>query len=276
MLNTHTQEAMGDITKNNFEVLRKELGLTNRDFAKLLGVPEQTYSRLKKGKQNVGPKLKARMQEGLPDINMQWLLFNEGDKNKPINVINLDSVNDHFSNGRHLGYFDEDVPFTDIHGNNIFYELSPGRYLMKTKLVTQRAKAGYLLGYGDPEYIDELPSHTITVNEVHKGKYRSFEVEGDSMDDDSKRSIADGYIVTGRLIEKDLWQYKLHIHKWNYFVFVTKTEGIIIKEVIKHNVEEGVVTLHSLNPDKEKYPDFELKLSDVNEIYNIVDINVKL
>lgn len=133
-----------------------------------------------------------------------------------------------------------------------------------------------MIGYNNKEYLNELPSNTITVNEFHKGQYVSFEVHGDSMDNGKRKSIGHGDIVTGRLVESIYWKSKLRTHTWDYFIFVTDTEGIIIKQVTKHDVEKGILTLHALNENKLLFPDFDIHLSDVKEIYNVVDISIKL
>lgn len=151
-----------------------------------------------------------------------------------------------------------------------FIEISPGRYKMRVPLVPEYAKAGYLSGFSDLNYMETLPIHEPIVDRYHRGRYMAFEVTGDSMDDDSKRSIPHGSIVTAREIKRDLWRSRFHTHKFPYYVIVHKTEGIIVKEIIKHDVDAGVITLRSLNPDKEHYPDFEIHLDDVQQIFNVV------
>ena len=46
-------------------------------------------------------------------------------------------------------------------------------------LVPVKAAAGYLAGYADPEFIDEL--NTFTLPMLAPGNYRAFEIVGDSM-----------------------------------------------------------------------------------------------
>ncbi|WP_293947273.1 MULTISPECIES: helix-turn-helix domain-containing protein [unclassified Sphingobacterium] len=261
---------------NNFEVLRLEMGITNREFAAILGVREQVYSRIKKGEYPIGLTMKTRIQNAFPQVQYDWLLYGKGERNElgashsdTISMINV-------GNGKSIGYFSNDVKFIDENKNNIFFEVSPGRYLMQTKLVTEKAKAGYLSGFSDAEYMDDLPAHFITVNEFHKGAYRSFEVSGDSMTDGTDASVLDGDIVTGRLIKRELWQSKFHTHKYRYWVIVHRYEGVIIKEIAYHDVTNGILTLRSLNLDKATYPDFEVSLDDVDQIFNVVDISRSL
>lgn len=151
-----------------------------------------------------------------------------------------------------------------------FHEISPGRYRMLIPLVDEYAQAGYLTDFSDPVYLEELPRHEITVDKYHRGRYMAFDVFGDSMDDDSKRSIPHGSIVTGREIRRELWKSKFHTHKFPYYIFITKTQGIIVKEIAEQDVQKGNLILRSLNPDKVKYPDISLHLDDVYQIFNIV------
>lgn len=261
---------------NNFEVVRLEMNMTNREFASLLDVAEQTYSRLKKGTYPLGQVTRMKIEKALPNINFDWLVYNKGEKEKKQNIINQSNTTVN-TNAKYIGHFSEEVKYKDDDGNNIFFEISPGRYLMKTRLVTEQAKAGYLMGYDNQEaYEEDLPFHTITVTEFHKGIYKSFEVFGDSMDNGKRRSIGHGDIVTGRFIDRTFWRSKLHTHAWDFWVLVTNTEGIIVKQISKHDVEKGILTLHSLNEDKDRYPDFEVSLDDIREIYNVVDISIKL
>jgi len=157
-----------------------------------------------------------------------------------------------------------DTPFVDIGG---------GQYLMIVPLVNEYAYAGYLAGYKDTEYIEDLPKHTIVVQKQHRGHYRAFEVIGESMENPEfpRESIYDGSIVTGREVQPHLWRSRLHTHRWKDFVIVHK-EGILIKRIASHNVDDGMVELESLNPNKAQYPNRTVHLDDVDQIYNIVNV----
>jgi len=96
-------------------------------------------------------------------------------------------------------------------------------------------------------------------------------VKGDSMDDGSHESYLERDILLCRNVRKDFWKSKLHINKWD-FVIVHKDNGICVKRIIKHDVEKGIITCHSLN---DYYEDFDMDLRDVTKIFNIVDIQRK-
>lgn len=142
---------------------------------------------------------------------------------------------------------------------------------MFVPLINQYAYGSYLNGYSDPEYIDDLPKVPFESDREHKGDYLCFEVKGDSMDDDSKESYVEGDILLCRNVRQEYWKSKLHIHKWD-FVIVHKEKGIVVKRITHHDVEKGIITLHSLN---DFYEDYDVHLSDVSQIFNIVDFKRK-
>lgn len=49
----------------------------------------------------------------------------------------------------------------------------------RIKIVTEKARAGYLNGDSDPDYIESLQQMALPF--LGLGKYRAFPVEGDSM-----------------------------------------------------------------------------------------------
>lgn len=146
---------------------------------------------------------------------------------------------------------------------------------VQVPLVPIRAKAGYLVGYGDDVYIQTLPTVPVITDRTFHGKYRCFEVEGDSMDDGTRNAICDRDVILGREVGRQLWTCKLHYKDW-LFVIVHR-EGILIKQIVDHKVNEGIIICHSLNPLYGE--DFEVRLDEVSELYNvikIVDRNAKL
>lgn len=130
------------------------------------------------------------------------------------------------------------------------------------------AQGGYGKGYGDIEYIDSLPTIPVIVDKTYKGKYRVFEVEGDSMDNGTRNAICDGDKILCREVKRELWASKLHIKDW-YFVICMKNDGITVKQITSHEVESGIIICHPLNP---MFDDFEVNLEDVAELYNVIKI----
>lgn len=150
-------------------------------------------------------------------------------------------------------------------------EISPGYYLLTAELIPVHAQAGYLLGYQDREYIDTLPLYTTTVDKFVTGNYKYFEASGDSMDNgDIREAIPDGTVMLCREVGRQYWQSKLHTHAWPNYVFVHRREGIVVKQVANQDLDTGILTLRSLNPDKKRYPDYDVHMDDLLQIYNVV------
>lgn len=139
--------------------------------------------------------------------------------------------------------------------------------VMMVPLVNQYAHAGYMAGYADAVYVESLPKIPWVVDHEYKGKYISFEIRGDSMDDGLKHSYEQGDVVLCREIYPEYWKCKLHIRTWDAFVIVHKTDGIVVKQIINHDVENGIITCHSFNPI---YEDFQIDLREVAQLFNVV------
>lgn len=136
-------------------------------------------------------------------------------------------------------------------------------------LISQFAYAGYMAGFSDPEYLEAQPQFTSS-RKQNGGHYVAFEVKGDSMDDGSKRAICDGDILLGRELNKMHWQNRLHVPK--VFIIVHKTDGIICKEILKHDVKTGIILCHSWNQDPD-YEDFEMNMNDVMQLFYVKEIS---
>lgn len=137
--------------------------------------------------------------------------------------------------------------------------------------VSQKAYAGYLSGFADTEYVESLPTVAFPVDHTPQGNYMVFEVKGNSMDDGSYDSYLEGDLLLCREVRMDLWKdSKLHFTKWDFVI--VHDNGVIVKRIIDHNVENHTITIHSLNPDKDKYPDEEIDLCNVRQILNVVSM----
>jgi transcriptional regulator with XRE-family HTH domain len=108
--------------------------------------------------------------------------------------------------------------------------------------VPVKAAAGYLSGYSDEEFIEEL--NTFTLPMLTAGDYRAFEITGDSM-----LPIESGSVIVGHKI--DGWE---DIKNNVSYIVITKSEGIVYKRVLKSNRTKQKITLVSDNPHYEPYP----------------------
>jgi transcriptional regulator with XRE-family HTH domain len=121
------------------------------------------------------------------------------------------------------------------------------------ELVSQKAAAGYLNGYQDPEYITELPKIHLPVLPQNR-TFRAFEIKGDSM-----LPVPSGSIVFGEYIEKTAY-----VKNGKAYVLVTQSEGIVFKRVFFLENQPGSVLLVS---DNKLYPPYILALRDVREVW---------
>ncbi|MCZ4244921.1 hypothetical protein [Pedobacter punctiformis] len=157
-----------------------------------------------------------------------------------------------------------------------FYSLPDDSLIMQTPVIPYKAWGSYLRGHSDPEFYADLDTIPLPVDKKHFGSYLIFEMGGESMinitsQEMARKSLWPGQKIVGRDLSRDKWKYKLHINTTEAWVIVHRTEGIVVKSIIDHDVDSAQITLHSWNPDKENYPDFTVSLNDVEQIFNIVD-----
>lgn len=111
-------------------------------------------------------------------------------------------------------------------------------------IVPQKASAGYLNGYSDPEYIETLPSFSMPFPELSKERtYRVFQIKGDSMFPVPPGS----YIFCEYILDwTDIKDGKAHI-------LITFDEGIVYKRIYNRINESQNLLLKSDNPEYEPY-----------------------
>lgn len=118
--------------------------------------------------------------------------------------------------------------------------------------VPVKAAAGYLAGYADTEFIDEL--NTFTLPMLAGGNYRAFEIVGDSM-----LPTPSGSIIVGEKIN-NLDEAK----NSSAFIVVSRNEGIVYKRVEKSNRNKSKITLVSDNPS---YQPYQVNAEDILELW---------
>ncbi|MCX8019843.1 MAG: LexA family transcriptional regulator [Chitinophagaceae bacterium] len=127
--------------------------------------------------------------------------------------------------------------------------------------VPVKAAAGYLAGYADPDFIDEL--NTFTLPMLTPGNYRAFEIVGDSM-----LPTPSGSIVVGEKIN-DPESLKNNTP----CIIVSRTEGIVYKRIQKNPRQKNKFTLISDNPS---YYPYTISADEILEIWQAVIIISKV
>lgn len=223
------------------EIINKvleELNLKAPTFADSIGVKYQRIFDLQKGKvKKISSSLANDIISKYGQFNLTWLLTGEGE------MLNTPKPENEASP------IDEPI-------------------ILRVPLVSQYAHAGYLAGYADASYMDSLPTIPYIVDHEALGHYVAFEVKGDSMNDGTEDSILEGDRLLCREIQPHLWvSSKLHFRKWDFVI--VHTEGILVKRIIDHDVDNHTITIHSLNS---MYPDKVIDLADVKQIFNVIEL----
>ncbi len=118
--------------------------------------------------------------------------------------------------------------------------------------VPVKAAAGYLAGYADSEFIDEL--NTFTLPMLSGGNYRAFEIIGDSM-----LPTPSGSIIVGEKIDN-----AEDVKNDQAYIVISRHEGIVYKRVVKNNRVKNKLTLVSDNP---QYQPYQVNAEDVVELW---------
>lgn len=193
----------------NIRFLRKQLGLTQDQFAQRLEIKRSLVGAYEEGRAEPRLELLQKMA-ALGGYSVDVLIAKDISQMKEYEKKSLRSK-------------DVVVVTVDEHSRN------------NIELVPMRAAAGYLNGYADPEYIKELPRFKLPI--LKQGTYRAFEISGDSM-----LPILPGTIVIGEWVE-DINSVK----NGKPYVLVTEREGIVFKRVFNYLQESGKLFLVSDN-----------------------------
>ena len=124
------------------------------------------------------------------------------------------------------------------------------------ELVPEKAKAGYMRGFADPEFVRNLPVFQLPFLSPER-KYRTFQISGDSM-----LPVPDGAWVTGEFVQD--WNT---LKNNEAFIVLTLDEGIVFKVIENRIAKEGKVNLISLNPI---YKPYELSVVEIREIWRFI------
>jgi len=122
------------------------------------------------------------------------------------------------------------------------------------ELVPVKASAGYLNGFSDPQYIQELPKFQLPIPSLRQGTYRAFEIKGDSM-----LPIQSGSIIIGEYLEN--WN---DVKIGDTYVIISKNEGVVYKRAGNKFKEDRELKLIS---DNKVYDPYAIPAEDILEIW---------
>lgn len=120
------------------------------------------------------------------------------------------------------------------------------------EIVPAKASAGYLNGYSDPEYIEQLQK--IKLPFLPTGTHRAFPIKGDSM-----LPVKPGSFIVGRFVE-DIRD----VRDGTTYIVLTKADGLVYKRVYNRIEDRKSLLLYS---DNKRYAPYEVKLEEVIELW---------
>jgi len=132
---------------------------------------------------------------------------------------------------------------------------------MEVEYLPVQAQAGYLDGLvvNRPVELKKI----LVPKELEKGFYKVIEIQGDSMNDGTTRSICDGDKLLLKEIEGGNYLKKPFPYRNNLFVIVSG-HGIVCKQIISHNIKKKCFVCHSFNPLHE---DYEISFEDIYQLF---------
>ncbi len=220
------------IISENIKHLRKQKGWTQGDLAEKIDIKRSLVGAYEEGRAD--PRLNNLMNIcRLFKVSVDTLI------SKDLTKLSLTQV-EKLGNGKK----------TDTKILSITVNQDDEEYI---DLIPQKASAGYMNGYADPEYLGDMPKFHIP-NLPGNGTYRAFEITGDSM-----LPLKPGTIVIGRYLEdvRDL-------RNGQCYVILSKEEGVVYKRVFDYAEEHGKLFLVS---DNKAYSPYEIAVGDVLEIW---------
>ena len=210
----------------NIRFVRKQLNLTQDQFAQQLDIKRSLVGAYEEGRAEPRLELLQKMA-AMARLSVDMLIGRDISQLKEYEKKSLNS---------------KEVLVVTVDENN----------RNNIELVPQKAAAGYLNGYADPEYIKELPRFKLPI--LNQGTYRAFEITGDSM-----LPILPGTIVVGEWVE-DFQNLK----NGKSYVLVTQREGIVYKRVFNYLQENGKLFLVS---DNRQYAPYQIDAAEVIEAW---------
>lgn len=147
----------------------------------------------------------------------------------------------------------KDVSFIEVGNKRVLFPIAiddDNENLIE--VVPSKASAGYLLGYDDPEYIEQLQK--IKLPFLPTGKHRAFPIKGDSM-----LPMKDGSYVVAEFVE-DIKDAK----SGTSYIVITKDDGMTYKRLY-NQIEDNKTFL--LKPDNASYQSYEISVSEVLELW---------
>lgn len=227
---------------SNIRFLRNRKGFNQDDMAAHLGISRSKLNAHENG-QTINPTIEDLINfSGYFKLSIDNLIRTNLAKMSELKLRELEAGNDTYITGTKLR-----VLATTVDANNKEH----------IEYVPQKAKAGYLAGFNDPEFISQLPIFSMP-HLPQDRKFRMFPTTGDSM-----YPIPEHSLVIANFVED--WGA---IKDETPCIVITKDEGIVFKLLINQIKTKRSFLLKSLNSIYEPY---EVTVADIFEIWQFVN-----
>jgi len=205
-----------EITLKRFTDIRRELGYTQTEFAKLLGV-KNTTADIERGRTKLSGKVVSELLRQFK-INPLWL-FSQSDQ-------------------KYL-----DTSKTSVIPKVVTVDNSDNDNMV---MVNAKAAAGYPQNISDTSWYRQLPAFDMPIPEFRNATYRGFQVEGDSM----LPNLRPGDWVLARSIE-----HIDHVSSNKMYVVVLR-DSVMVKKIERKPNSNNItlVSLNETYPPYEIKP----------------------
>ncbi len=180
------------------------------------------------------------IQTNLTEINYNWLLTGEGPMLKS-----------------------ESNELVSIYKKEVS-QVPEDDYMM-VEYADLRTSAGNL-GAISLEQIPENHKRLVPREYGNGNRYLVVRVDGNSMDDNTNRSLCDGDEI---LIKEYILHNGDKLPFRNNLFVISSNQGDVVKQIINHDTAKGVITCRSFNPNWE---DYDISMEDIFRIFTVVKI----
>lgn len=229
--------AVIEYCKLSYNALSKKMGRSNAQFL---------HDIVKGVTKNVTENVAEEINVLFPEINKYWLITGEGDMLQ--NIRQVDVIQEPKASYSNM----PTVITVDNMGNE------------NIVLVPIEARAGYVQGFYNPEYIQSLP--TFWLPGLGQGTFRAFPVKGHSM----SGTLENKSFIVGQWVENwadDIKDGEIYIIVYDDGDKLE--DGVTIKRCINKIRKYGNVICKSDNLDRTSYPNFSIDATTIKEVWHL-------
>lgn len=230
-----------------YRTLRETLRLSQAELAMHSGTSRSIISQIEIGKLRPSLENIASLSKSL-NIKLEYFFEDNADLNVYLNV------------------------YPNVYPNGIVANQTTSKGRIKDQvdkgnvlLIPVKARAGYLAGFGDTNFLSTLVPYNIPG--CKNGRYRMFEIDGYSM----FPTFSTGDFVVGERIDSFD-----EMREDTIYIMVSKTDGILIKRLLNVDKVSNKLAFSSDNADRDSYPNLAVAMQDVAEIWRFYILITRL